>query len=32
MTKPTTFRLCALAVCALALVAAHHRTRTETVL
>ncbi len=32
MTKPTTFRLCALAVCALALVAAQHRTRTETVL
>ncbi|MDE2755547.1 MAG: DUF3500 domain-containing protein, partial [Acidobacteriota bacterium] len=32
MTKPVTFRLCALAVCALALVAANHRTRTETVL
>lgn len=32
MTKPMTLRLCALTVCALALLAAHHRTRTEKVL
>ena len=32
MSKPAVFRLCALVVCSLTLLAAHHRTKTETVL